>query len=92
MAPTDCGFLVWDRLKLKPLCAEIDMAQADIRAFAQGRNYQLRIGSIGLAASKFLNPALSELKRTFPKLKLLLIDQSPFSNWKGCGTEALAWP
>lgn len=81
MAPTDLGFFVRDRFK--SLCAEIDMARADIRAFAQGRHYQLRIGYIGLAAAKYLNPALNELRKSFPDQKLLLFDQTPLQQLEG---------
>jgi DNA-binding transcriptional LysR family regulator len=80
MAPTDLGFFVRDRLK--PLLVEYDMAKADIRAFAEGRHLQLRIGYIGLAAARFLNPALTELRKTHPDIKLLLFDQTPSEQLK----------
>ncbi len=80
MAATDLGFFVRDRLK--PLLNEYDMATADIRAFADGRHLQLRIGYIGLAAARFLNPALAELRKTHPNIKLLLFDQTPSDQLK----------
>ena len=75
MRPTDLGFFVRD--KLLPVLSEFDAAIVDINAFAQGRHYQIKIGYIGLAATKYLNPALAKLKKEYPDLKLVLHDLTP---------------
>lgn len=75
MLPTDLGFYLRDTLE--PVLKNYDLAMADVRAFAQGRHQQLRIGYLGLAASRFLNPALAKLKEAYPETKLLLFDQTP---------------
>ncbi len=75
MRPTDFGFFVRD--KFAPLVRDHDFARAEALAFAQGRHQQLRVGYIGLAAARYLNPALASLRREFRGLKLLLFDQTP---------------
>ncbi len=75
MQATDLGFYLRDTIL--PVLKEYDGAIKDITAFAQGRYYQIRIGYIGLAATKYLNPALAKLKKEFPDLKLQLYDQTP---------------
>lgn len=75
MRATDLGFFVRDRFG--PLLRDYDLAMAEGLAFARGRHKQLRVGFIGSAASKFLNPALASLKRELPHLKLFLFDQTP---------------
>ena len=72
MLPTDLGFHLRDTLE--PVLNSYDLAIADVCAFAQGRQQQVRVGYLGLAASKFLNPALSGLKESYPDIKLLLFD------------------
>ncbi len=76
MQPTDFGYFLRDRFS--PLLKQWDLARADVSAYAQGRRNQLRVGYIGLAAAKYLNPALARLKSEFPDLKLLLFDHTPF--------------
>lgn len=76
MHATDFGFFVRDRFG--PLLKDYELATAEALAFAKGRHAQLRVGFIGLAAARYLNPALALLKREFPKLKLFLFDQTPF--------------
>jgi DNA-binding transcriptional LysR family regulator len=75
MGPTDLGYFVRD--KFIPLLKDYDLARAEVTAFAQGRQGQLRVGYIGSAAAKFVNPAAAVLKREFPALKLLWLDQTP---------------
>lgn len=75
MAATDLGFFVRDRFG--PLLKDYDLAMAEGLAFARGRHEQLRVGFIGSAAARFLNPALAALKRELPHLKLFLFDQTP---------------
>lgn len=76
MRPTDFGFFIKSRFT--PLVKDYEIATADALAYAKGRHDQLRIGFIGSAAAKFLNPALSALKRELPELKLFLFDQTPY--------------
>jgi DNA-binding transcriptional LysR family regulator len=76
MRATDLGFFVRDRLG--PLARDFDLAMAEALAFASGRHGQLRVGFIGSAAARYLNPALAALKREIPDLKLFLFDQTPF--------------
>lgn len=76
MRATDFGFFVRDRFG--PLVRDYELALAEGLAFAKGRHGQLRIGFIGSAAAKYLNPALAVLKREHPTLKLFLFDQTPF--------------
>lgn len=76
MQPTDFGYFLRD--KFAPILKQWDLTRADVSAYAQGRSNQLRVGYIGLAAAKYLNPALATLKREFPDLKLLLFDHTPF--------------
>jgi DNA-binding transcriptional LysR family regulator len=75
MRATDFGFFVRDRFA--PLVKDYQLAMAEAFAFAKGRHGQLRVGFIGSAAAKHLNPALASLKREFPHLKLFLFDQTP---------------
>ena len=75
MRPTDLGFFV--RNRFAKLIQEHDLAVAEAMAHAQGRHQQLRIGYLGLAAARFLNPALAILKNEFGEMKLLLFDQTP---------------
>lgn len=73
--PTDLGFKL--REEMAPVLREYDRAWAEVTANAQGRHTQLRIGYLGLAAARFLNPALTRLRAEFPALKLWLFDQTP---------------
>lgn len=75
MKATSLGFYVRD--KFEPLLKEWDLARADAMAHATGRHEQLRVGFIGSAAARYLNPALTRLKREFPGIKLFLFDQTP---------------
>lgn len=75
MLPTDLGFHLRD--SFEPILKNYDLAIADACAFAQGRQQQLRVGYLGLAASKFLSPALSKIKAAHPDIQLLLFDQTP---------------
>ncbi len=73
--PTDLGFKL--REVMAPVLKSYDQAWAEVSAHAQGRNTQLRVGYIGLAATRFLTPALAKLREEFPDLKLWLFDQTP---------------
>lgn len=75
MRPTDLGFFVRDTFG--PVLRAYEHARAETLAFGQGRHQQLRIGYIGLAASRYLNRSLARLKRDFPKVRLMLFDLTP---------------
>ena len=75
MRATDFGFFMRDRFA--PLVKEYELAVAESQAYAKGRRGQLRIGFIGSAAARYLNPALVRLNREYPDLKLFLFDQTP---------------
>lgn len=80
MRATDFGFFMRDRFG--PLVRDYELAMAEALAFAKGRHGQLRIGFIGSAAARYLNPPLAALKRELPNLKLFLFDQTPFEQLK----------
>ena len=73
--PTDLGFKL--KAAMQPVLKAHDQAWADVTAHARGRHTQLRVGYIGLAATRFLNPALARLREEFPDLQLWLFDQTP---------------
>ncbi|MCF3649027.1 LysR family transcriptional regulator [Synoicihabitans lomoniglobus] len=73
--PTDLGFKL--RESMAPVVKAHDQAWADVTAYAHGRHTQLRVGYLGLAATRFLTPALTHLRQEFPDLKLWLFDQTP---------------
>lgn len=75
MLPTDLGFQTRDLLR--PIVQQYDIAWDELRKFSGGRQTSLRVGYLGLAAARFLNPALTALKQEFPDLKLLLFDLVP---------------
>lgn len=87
MRPTGFGFFVRD--SFAPLLQQYDSARAEAFAYVQGRQKQLRIGYIGLAASRFLNPALAKLRREFPGLRLLPFDLTPADQLKALRTGEL---
>ncbi|MEY4482950.1 MAG: hypothetical protein RL693_402 [Verrucomicrobiota bacterium] len=62
---------------MKPLVDEYDSAMADLRRQARGECSELRIGYLGSAAPSVLTPALAQLRKTQPDLKLKLHDLSP---------------
>jgi len=75
MRPTDLGFQLRERMG--PVLKHYDVARAEVMAFAQGRHQQVRVGYLGLAAARFLNPALRALKEAHPDVKSVLLDQTP---------------
>jgi DNA-binding transcriptional LysR family regulator len=75
MRPTSLGFFVRDQFE--PIVKSCELAHAEVTAFAQGRHQQLRVGYIGSAAHRFLNPALAELRNKFSDLKLMLFSLTP---------------
>ena len=75
MRATSLGFFV--RSRFAPLLGEFDLATSEAMAHAKGRHTQLRVGFIGSAAARHLNPALERLRREDPAARLFLFDQTP---------------
>jgi len=73
--PTNGGHAVAE--KAKALLANYDSTLAELRRLVRGESEKLRIGYIESAVQEFLGPALAVLRRTYPKLKVKLLDQTP---------------
>lgn len=73
--PTDAGHALANALPR--ILGDYDQAIAEARRLARGQRDLIRIGYLGSIASTFLNPALNELRRTNPEVKIKLLDQSP---------------
>ncbi|WP_221029141.1 LysR family transcriptional regulator [Actomonas aquatica] len=78
--PTDLGFKL--REMMLPVLRAYDQAWAEVAAHAKGRHTQLRVGYLGMAANRFLNPALARLREEYPDIKLWLFDQTPVEQLK----------
>ena len=78
--PTDLGFKL--REAMLPVVQAYDRAWVEVAAHATGRHTQLRVGYLGMAANRFLNPALNRLREEFPDIKLWLFDQTPMEQLK----------
>ncbi len=73
--PTDAGHALANLLP--KILGDYDQAIAEARRLARGQRDLIRVGYLGSIAQTFLNPALSELRRTNPEVKVKLLDQSP---------------
>lgn len=73
--PTDLGYRLKE--KMLPVLRAYDTAWAEVLAHAQGRQSQLRIGYLALAAARFLTPVLARFQEAYPEIKLWLFDQTP---------------
>ncbi|MDB6079469.1 MAG: transcriptional regulator, LysR family [Akkermansiaceae bacterium] len=73
--PTNGGQALAERAKT--LLADYDSAMAEVRRLNRGDDEQLRIGYIASAVQEYLGPALAALRRTHPKLKVKMLDQTP---------------
>lgn len=62
---------------MRPVLASYDAALADVRRQARGMRSELRVGYLISAAQFALIPALEQLRKTHPDVKLLLHDLSP---------------
>lgn len=60
-----------------PVVEQYETALADLRRHARGQNAELRIGYIGSAAHKYLNPALGALRAKHPEAKVKLLNLTP---------------
>jgi len=63
--------------KATALLADYDSVIAEVRRLVRGESDRLRIGYIASAVQKYLGPALAVLRRTNPKLKVKMLDQTP---------------
>ncbi len=61
----------------KPVLEKFDTVLAGVRQRARGQNADLRIGYLMSAASCYLNPALSALRKAHPEVKVKMRDLSP---------------
>jgi len=73
--PTSAGHALAE--KAKTLLADYDSAMAEVRRLVRGESDRLRIGYIASAVQEYLAPALVELRRRYPKLKIKMLDQRP---------------
>ena len=73
--PTNGGRALAERAKT--LLADYDSIVAEVRRMNRGESERLRIGYIASAAQEYLGPALAVLRRTYPKLKVKMLDQTP---------------
>ena len=62
---------------VRPLLGQFDQAIAEVRTLAHGKSKQLRVGYLVSAAADYLHPALTELRRVHPEVKVKLHDLSP---------------
>lgn len=63
--------------KAKTLLADYDLVMAEVRRLVRGESDDLRIGYVASAVQEYLGPALAALRRTYPKLKVKMLDQTP---------------
>jgi len=63
--------------KAKILLADYDSVMAEARRLVRGESDRLRIGYIASAVQEYLAPALAMLRRTHPKVKIKMLDQTP---------------
>jgi LysR family transcriptional regulator, benzoate and cis,cis-muconate-responsive activator of ben and cat genes len=63
--------------KARGLLADYDLVMAEARRMVRGESDRLRIGYVAAAVQEYLGPALVELRRRYPKLKVKMLDQTP---------------
>lgn len=63
--------------RAKALLAGYDSVMAEVRRLVRGETDRLRIGYVASAVQEYLGPALAALRRTHPKVKVKMLDQSP---------------
>ncbi|MGH7971614.1 MAG: LysR family transcriptional regulator [Limisphaerales bacterium] len=73
--PTGGGHTLAD--KARTLLADYDSVMAEVRRLVRGESDRLRIGYVASAVQEYLGPALAVLRRTYPKLKVKMLDQTP---------------
>ncbi len=62
---------------MRPVLDAYDAALAEVRRQSRGERSELRVGYLTSAAQSVLTPALAQLRKTHPDLKLKLHDMSP---------------
>jgi len=73
--PTNGGHTLAENAKT--LLANYDSVMAEVRRLVRGESDRLRIGYVASAVQEYLGPALAVLRRTYPKLKVKMLDQTP---------------
>jgi DNA-binding transcriptional LysR family regulator len=73
--PTDGGHALSERART--LLADYDSIMAEVRRLVHGESDRLRIGYVASAAQEYLVPALAVLRRAYPRLKVMMLDQTP---------------
>ena len=73
--PTNGGKTLAKRAKT--LLADYDSTMVEVRRLNRGESERLRIGYIASAVHEYLGPALAVLRRTYPRLKVKMLDQAP---------------
>lgn len=63
--------------KARTLLADYDSVMAEVRRLVRGESDRLRIGYVASAVLEYLGPALGALRRTYPKIKVKMHDQTP---------------
>jgi DNA-binding transcriptional LysR family regulator len=73
--PTGLGHAVVKAMS--PVIASYDTAFAEVRRQARGSRSELRVGYLISAAQSILSPAMEQLRKSHPEIKLKLHDMSP---------------
>ena len=73
--PTNGGHAL--AAKANTLLANYDATMAEVRRLVRGESERLRIGYVASAVQEYLGPALTVVRRRFPKLKIKMLDQTP---------------
>jgi LysR family transcriptional regulator, benzoate and cis,cis-muconate-responsive activator of ben and cat genes len=63
--------------KARGLLADYDSVMAEARRMVRGESDRLRVGYVASAVQEYLGPALAELRRVYPKLRIKMLDQTP---------------
>ena len=62
--------------KARALLADYDSGMAEVRRLVRGESDRLRIGYTAAAVEEYLGPALTALRRSDPKVKIKMFDQT----------------
>src|SRR5713101_8336529 len=73
--PTSGGYTLAERART--LLVDYDSVMAEVRRLVRGESDRLRIGYVASAVQEYLGPALAVLRRTYPKAKIKMLDQTP---------------
>jgi DNA-binding transcriptional LysR family regulator len=72
--PTSAGHALAE--KARAILADYDSGMAEVRRLVRGENDRLRIGYTAAAVEEYLGPALTALRRSDPKIKIKMFDQT----------------